>query len=125
MKIEIDLEPRDIERISQRVVEDLKPWLVEIGHLIERQWPQQGPEAGPRPGRKTGEYWDKKTVGEYLGISHGTLSNWICNGEIPFPYSKMRRRVRFKRSDVIEWAESTTVKASYDERIPRRTRLPK
>ncbi len=119
MKIEFELEPRDIEAFAQRVVELLKTWLAEVANLAEGRLPKAQAPTAPRPDRKTGEYWDKKTVGEYLGISPNSISNWICKGETPFPYAKIGRTVRFKKSDVIEWAESKRIKASYDERLPR------
>ncbi len=84
MKIELDRDPKDIERIAQRVAELLKPWLAEVANLADRQCPQSVPMSPPRSARKTGEYRITKTVAEYLGISPGSISNWIWRGDIPF-----------------------------------------
>jgi len=105
--MKIQLEPQDIDAIGQRVVELLKPYLLardetKITLIL------------PKP---RGHYMTVPQLAEYLQVSKITLHNWIYQRKIP--YSKIGRRVRFKREDIVQWCEDKKVETGYDERIPR------
>jgi excisionase family DNA binding protein len=106
--MKIQLESQDIDAIAQRVVELLKPY------LLAREEIKTAPVAPPHP---KGHYMTVPQLAEYLQVSRGTIHNWIYQRKIP--YSKIGRRVRFKREDIVRWCENKKVEASYDERIPR------
>ena len=99
------LEPQDIDAIAQRVVELLKPYL--LG--------REETKTIPIPSKSKGEYMTVPQLAEYLQIGKQTIYNWICQREIP--YSKIGRRVRFKREDIVRWSEDKKVEASYDDRL--------
>jgi excisionase family DNA binding protein len=103
------LEQQDIDAIAQRIVELLKPYLLARDEVKIPPSP-----ASPQP---KGAYMTVSQLAEYLQISKQTIYNWICKGEIP--YSKIGRRVRFKREDIVRWSEDKKIEASYDDRIPR------
>jgi hypothetical protein len=54
------------------------------------------------------EYWNKAQSSKYLGISKGTLSNWVSRAKYeadPIPFTKFSTRcLRFLNVDLIEWA---------------------
>ena len=45
-------------------------------------------------------------VAEFLGMSKATLEKWRFRNELPFPVYQIGRRLRFKLSEVDEWAQS-------------------
>jgi excisionase family DNA binding protein len=99
------LEPQDIDSIAQRVVELLKPYLLARDET----------KTAPAPPQPRGHYMTVSQLTEYLQVSRGTIHNWIYQRKIP--YSKIGRRVRFKREDIVRWCEDKKVEASYDEWI--------
>jgi len=78
------LEPQDIDAIAQRVVELLKPYLLE----------REETKITPIPPKPKGHYMTVPQLAEYLQVRKGTIHNWIYQRKIP--YSKIGRRVRFK-----------------------------
>ena len=52
---------------------------------------------------------DEKLAAEILGITPGTLSVWRCTRRYPLPYVKIGRTVRYRLSDLEEFARSRTV----------------
>jgi len=101
------LEQQDIDAIAQRVVDLLKPYLLARDEV----------KIAPAPSQPKGAYMTVSQLAEYLQISKHTIYNWIFQRKIP--YSKIGRRVMFKREEIVRWSEDKKVKASYDERIPR------
>ncbi len=103
--MKIQLESQDIDAIAQRVVDLLKPY------LLARDEVKIAP--GPAPSQPKGHYMTVPQLAEYLQISKHTIYNWIFQGKIP--YSKIGRRVMFKREEIVRWSEDKKVKASYNE----------
>jgi excisionase family DNA binding protein len=99
------LEPQNIDAIAQRVVELLKPYL--LGRMETT--------IIPIPSKSKGEYMTVPQLAEYLQISKSTIFSWIYQRKIP--YSKIGRRVMFKREDIVQWCEDKKVKASDDDRL--------
>lgn len=64
------------------------------------------------PSRSKGDYTTVPQLAEYLQISKRTIFSWIYQRKIP--YSKIGRRVVFKREDIEQWCEGKKVKASYE-----------
>jgi excisionase family DNA binding protein len=55
---------------------------------------------------------DLLTVQQLAGLlqcSRHTVYVWVCKNQMPIPYYKFPRGVRFKRSDVDKWFESRKV----------------
>jgi len=50
-------------------------------------------------------------LAKYLQISKHTIYSWIFQGKIP--YSKIGRRVRFKREEIVRWSEGKKIEISY------------
>jgi excisionase family DNA binding protein len=48
-------------------------------------------------------------LADLLQYSRHTVYVWMCKSQLPIPYYKFPRGVRFKRSDVDEWIESRKV----------------
>ena len=107
LAMKTQLESQDIDAIAQRVVELLKSYLLAKDEI----------KIAPAPPQSKGAYMTVSPLAEYLQISKQTIYNWICKREIL--YSKIGRRVRFKREDIVRWSEDKKVEASYDDRIPR------
>lgn len=51
---------------------------------------------------------DEKAAAEFLTVSPGTLSVWRCTGRYGVPFIKVGRRVKYRRTALIEWLESRT-----------------
>lgn len=49
-----------------------------------------------------------EVVAEYLGCSKWTLARMRCNGS-SLPYTKIGRRIAYKKSDVLAYEKSRTV----------------
>lgn len=49
-----------------------------------------------------------EVVAEYLGCSTWTLARMRCNGS-SLPYTKIGRRIAYKKSDVLAYEKSRTV----------------
>lgn len=50
-----------------------------------------------------------KQLADLLQYSRHTVYVWMCKSQLPIPYYKFPRGVRFKRSDVDAWIESRKV----------------
>lgn len=50
-----------------------------------------------------------RKVGEILGVSEVTLSQWRARGEGPRFFRAGRRNVRYRLGDVIAWRDARTV----------------
>jgi len=109
LTMKIQLEPQDIDAIAQRVVELLKPY------LLARDSAKIA--SAPASPQSKGAYMTVSQLAEYLQISKHTIYNWIFQGKIP--YSKIGRRVMFKREDIVRWSEEKKVEASHDDWIAR------
>lgn len=48
---------------------------------------------------------DLPAVAAFLGLTKATLEKWRFRNELPFPVYRLGRRLRFKLSEVAEWAE--------------------
>lgn len=103
--MKIQLEPQDIDAIAQRVVELMKPFLLRKEEAI----------FAVAPTKPKGDYMTIPQLAEYLQIKKSTIYSWTYQRKIP--HSKIGRRVRFKREDIVQWSEDRKVKASYDDRL--------
>lgn len=61
-----------------------------------------------------------KQLGEFLGVSIGTIYYWVSTEQIPF--AKIGKHLRFWQSDIVSWLKSETKKA---KRKRRQQRTPK
>jgi len=44
-------------------------------------------------------------AGQFLNVSPGTLSVWRTTGRYGLPFVKIGHKVRYRRSDLVEWLE--------------------
>jgi excisionase family DNA binding protein len=58
--------------------------------------------------QRTRELLDEKQAADVLTVAPGTLSVWRSTGRYKIPFVKVGRRVRYRRSDLLEWLESRT-----------------
>ncbi len=72
--MKIELEPKDIEAISQRVLELLKPYLAPREKLEEIRGLPKNPRV----------YLNSEQVAEYLQVSVATIRAWTYQRKIPF-----------------------------------------
>jgi hypothetical protein len=106
VKVEIKLDPEDMEEIAQRLADIILRSFLEVESRIK---PRQPPAERPLP-EKTwkipdGEWWSEKEVSRVANISIQTLRNWRFAGKGP-TYQKVGRRVVYQRSDVLEFMNS-------------------
>ena len=52
---------------------------------------------------------DEKRAAQILGVTAGTLSVWRRTRRYPLPYQKIGRAVRYRISDLEEFANSRTI----------------
>ena len=52
-------------------------------------------------------FFNKKELSEYIGITQGTLSVWVCHRKIP--YVKVGRLVKFDMKKIETWLEDKSV----------------
>lgn len=57
----------------------------------------------------SGEFLTVDQLASLLQCSRHTVYVWVCKSQLPIPYYKFPRGVRFKRSDVDNWFESRKV----------------
>lgn len=50
---------------------------------------------------------DSKEVAKLLGVSPSTVWRMRCEGQLPPPVFVCRRLVKWKRSDIMAWIESS------------------
>ena len=55
---------------------------------------------------------DSRQASKYLGLKNGTLSVWRSTGRYQIPFVKIGSKVRYRESDLDEWLESRTHKAT-------------
>jgi hypothetical protein len=106
MKLEIKLEPQDIEEIAQRLADIILRSFMEVEARI--RLPQTPPERPPA--EKTwkipdGEWWSEKDVAKLTGISVHTIRQWRFARKGP-TYQKIGRRILYSRTDVMEFMNS-------------------
>lgn len=58
-----------------------------------------------------------KQVAEFLGLSEGTVKNYVCSGFIPH-IRLSSRLVRFRRKDIDAWLDERTKKGRRRLKIP-------
>jgi len=106
MKIEIKLDPEDVEEIAQRLADIILRSFLEVESRIRP--PQASPERPPieKSWRMPdGEWWSDKEVAKVIGVAVHTLRQWRFAGKGP-NYQKIGRRVLYSRSDVLEFMNS-------------------
>ena len=54
------------------------------------------------------ELLDEQKAAAVLGVSPGTLGVWRSTGRYALPFVKVGRAVRYRRSDIDAWLESST-----------------
>ena len=54
---------------------------------------------------------DPMSAAELLGVTEGTLSVWRCTGRYNLPFVKVGAKVRYRRSDLLEWLKRRTRQA--------------
>ena len=103
--MKIQFEPEDIDVISQKVVELLKPFL-----LLREEAKADLPASKPK-----GDYMTIPQLAKYLQISKAIIHSWIYQRKIP--YSKIGRMVRFKREEIVRWSKERKVKARFYDKL--------
>ena len=58
---------------------------------------------------KSGEFLTAHQLADLLQYSRHTIYVWVCKSQLPFPYYKFPRGIRFKRSDVDRWTETRKI----------------
>jgi predicted site-specific integrase-resolvase len=54
------------------------------------------------------ELLDEKAAAAVLDVTPGTLSVWRSTGRYALPFLKVGRKVRYRRSDLLEWLDKRT-----------------
>jgi excisionase family DNA binding protein len=57
------------------------------------------------------DYADYPWLCELLGISIHTARRWVCENRVPFIKLANGSLVRFKKSDISDWLESSRIEA--------------
>lgn len=84
-----ELEPQDIEAITLKVIDLLKPLLSGNGkHETEDR------------------YLNVKQLSDYIGMS----TQWVYNNMKNLPHINLNRKPLFKKSDIDQWLEQFRVK---------------
>lgn len=106
MKLEIKLDPQDIEEIAQRLADKISQSLMEIESRIRKsQAPAERPPTEKIRKMPDGEWWNDKQVAKVIGIAVTTLRNWRSAGKGP-TYQKIGGRVLCPKADVMEFMKS-------------------
>lgn len=106
MKLEIKLDPQDIEEIAQRLADKISQSLMEIESRIRKsQAPAERPPTKKIRKMPDGEWWNDKQVAKVIGIAVTTLRNWRSAGKGP-TYQKIGGRVLCPKADVMEFMKS-------------------
>ena len=58
---------------------------------------------------KNDEFLTAHKLADLLQYSRHTIYVWVCKSQLPFPYYKFPRGIRFKRSDVDRWIETRKI----------------
>ena len=105
MKLEIKLDPEDIEEISRRVSDQIARSLNEVSIFKKPQVPAEIPSPEKIWRMPDGEWWNDKQVAKVIGIAVTTLRNWRSAGKGP-TYQKIGGRVLYPKDDVMEFMKS-------------------
>ena len=54
------------------------------------------------------ELLDDKAAAAVLDVTPGTLSVWRSTGRYELPFLKVGRKVRYRRSDLLDWLDKRT-----------------
>ena len=54
------------------------------------------------------ELLDDKAAAAVLDVTPGTLSVWRSTGRYALPFLKVGRKVRYRRSDLLDWLDKRT-----------------
>jgi hypothetical protein len=106
MKLDIKLDPQDIEEIAQRLADIILKSFMEVESPYKP--PETHPEKSPAEKiwtRPDGEWWNVKEVAKIIGISPQTLANWRFTGRGP-TYQKVGKRILYPRADLLEFMNS-------------------
>ncbi len=55
------------------------------------------------------DFFTTTEAAQFLGVSIGTLEVWRCTKRYSLPYLKIGRLVKYRRHDLVAWAESRRV----------------
>jgi len=106
MKLEIKLDPQDIEEIAQRLADIILRSFMEVESRFKPpQIPSEKPSAEKTWKMPDGEWWNDKQVAKVIGIAVTTLRNWRSVGKGP-TYQKIGGRVLYPRADVLKFMDS-------------------
>jgi excisionase family DNA binding protein len=97
--MQIDLEKKDIEAISEKVVERLRPLI----------------KANGKGGDNT--IFDPQGLAQYLRVDVSWIYKQVGLGGIPF--FKAGKYTRFKKSAIDKWIERQSVEPTTPVRLPR------
>lgn len=79
--------------------DDFRKWVEEaVSESLENSMAKKLPQS-----QKDEQLFSRKEIAEYLGISLVTLTEWMKRG---LPFHKVRGRVFFQRSAVLEYVKS-------------------
>jgi hypothetical protein len=106
MKLEIKLDPRDIEEIAQRVGDIILRSLTEVeSRYRATESPPEDPSSEKAWGMPYGEWWNDKDISKFTGISIHTVRQWRYCRRGP-TYQKIGRKVLYQKADVLEFMNS-------------------
>ena len=60
--------------------------------------------------REQSDLLTREQAAEFLGVAPNTLAIWACEGRYDLPMVKVGRLVRYRRSDLVAWLESRTLR---------------
>lgn len=109
MKLEIKLDPEDIQEIKE-IAQRLADILLDRASVLSMN---RSKTLNPREKQleekvwkmPDGEWWSDKEVAKVIGIAVHTIRQWRFSGKGP-TYQKIGRRVLYRRTAVLEFMNS-------------------
>lgn len=63
---------------------------------------------------------DAQEIEEDLRLAHGTIHTWIYRGTMPFPFIRVRGRIRVRKEALVRWLMQQEVQPGGEQKpIPR------
>ena len=65
---------------------------------------------------QTEDRMTRSDAAQYLGVTEQTLAVWACVGRYDLPYTRVGRKVYYRKSDCDAWLNKRTVRGQGDSR---------
>lgn len=102
--MKIELEPHDIKAITDRVLQELRPLLVEIRDAVNRKVSvEPKPQMPPSAPRNERDVVSRAELERLTGLSSSTLWRLEKKREFPARVQLSHKRVGWRRSEVAAW----------------------